>query len=200
MDRNLSTLLDRLLGIESTQRFILGVDGLSRSGKTTLVHQLRTAFEKNNVSVMVLHMDDYIVERKRRYNTGQTQWVEYYHLQWDVDWLTRNLFKKLKDANFLTLPQYDPVSDTHHTLQIPLAKSSVVIVEGVFLLRQEWEDFFDYTVFLECPREQRFHRESASTQRNMDKFRERYWKAEKHYMEVERPKGKVDVVLQNDAH
>ena len=46
--------------------FVVAIDGLSGAGKTTLVSHLN-----NEPSVYVLHIDDYIVERDRRYETGQ---------------------------------------------------------------------------------------------------------------------------------
>ena len=43
-------------------------------------------------------------------------------------------------------------------VQIPIV--GVIVIEGVFLQRKEWRDFFHYMVYLDCPRETRFLRES----------------------------------------
>jgi uridine kinase len=58
----------------------------------------------------------------------------------------------------------------------------VVIIEGVFLQRKEWREFFDYIVYLDCPRETRFLREGEIVKGNIEKFRNRYWKAEDYYL------------------
>ena len=50
-------------------------------------------------------------------------------------------------------------------------------------------------VYLDCPRETRFLRESPETQKNLSKFKNRYWKAEDYYLETELPKDRADVVI-----
>ena len=50
-------------------------------------------------------------------------------------------------------------------------------------------------VYLDCPRETRFLRESKKTQKNLSKFENRYWKAEDYYLETELPKDRADLVI-----
>lgn len=42
--------------------FIVAIDGLSGAGKTTFVNQLKNKLDH----VLIIHMDDHIVERKKR--------------------------------------------------------------------------------------------------------------------------------------
>ncbi|MBM7585792.1 uridine kinase [Bacillus pakistanensis] len=196
MKQNITTLIQRLPNLESGSRFILGVDGLSRSGKTTFVKSLSMKLEEQSTQFCIFHMDDYIVERKKRYNTGHEEWFEYYSLQWDIDWLKHNFFVKLKGSDQLTLPFYDPQTDTHGHKNIILPKTCLIIIEGVFLHRREWRDYFDYSVYLDCPWDKRFLRESEQTQKNMAKFENRYWKAEEYYLKLEDPENGADLVLE----
>ncbi|MGF3103029.1 hypothetical protein [Rossellomorea sp. DUT-2] len=50
--------------------FIIGIDGLGESGKTTLALQLKNELKVANCETVILHIDDYIVERENRYQTG----------------------------------------------------------------------------------------------------------------------------------
>ncbi|SFJ44886.1 MULTISPECIES: kinase [unclassified Bacillus (in: firmicutes)] len=195
MGENEKTLLKIIENISVGSRFILGIDGLSRSGKTTLVKKLSHKMKEKKISFHVFHIDDYIVEREKRYNTGNEEWYEYYNLQWDTDWLSRNFFGKLKSANHLILPVYDDESNTHSQQEVQLSNPSVIIVEGVFLQRKEWRSFYDYVVYLDCPRSKRFLRESEDTQKNITKFENRYWKAEEFYVNTEAPDKNADLVL-----
>ncbi|ASN06018.1 kinase [Virgibacillus necropolis] len=180
-------------------RFILGIDGLSRSGKTTLVKKVSKDSQDKKTPFYVFHMDDHIVEHDKRYNTGYKEWFEYYHLQWDVQWdvqwLIDHFFKKLKEASELKLPFYDKESDTPIYRNIKLSSKCIILIEGVFIQRSEWKRFFDYVVFLDCPRDKRFLRESSSTQKNVEKFRNRYWKAEDYYLITEGPINQADLVI-----
>ncbi|WP_303981964.1 kinase [Niallia circulans] len=177
------------------KRVVVGIDGLSRSGKTTIVKKLQACLHEKGFSVTVLHLDDYIVQRNRRYHTSYEEWHEYYHLQWDVQALQESLFKKLKDKTVLQLCKYNPDSDTHQIEKISLLHTDLIIMEGVFLQRKEWREFFDFILYLDCSMETRFARESKETQQNLNKFKNRYWKAEDYYVNTEYPKERANMVF-----
>ncbi|TMU85038.1 hypothetical protein FGG79_14170 [Bacillus sp. BHET2] len=188
-------LMQMINSHQTNSSFILGIDGLSRSGKTTFVMELQDILVKESQDFHIFHIDDHIVERARRYNTGYEEWYEYFQLQWDTAWLTENFFRDLKNSNQITLPFYDSQTDTHQSKFIRLPKKGVIIVEGVFLQREKWRAFFDKVVYLDCTREQRFMRESQATQQNPAKFENRYWKAEEYYLNVYNPTESADVVI-----
>ncbi|MGF3103034.1 hypothetical protein [Rossellomorea sp. DUT-2] len=74
------TLLSQYKSRNSPDRpFILGIDGLGGSGKTTLALQLKNELKAANCEIVILHNDDYIVERENRYQTGYEEWYEYYY-------------------------------------------------------------------------------------------------------------------------
>ncbi|WP_078380731.1 kinase [Sutcliffiella halmapala] len=191
---NIAKLIPKL---EQGQRIVLGLDGLSRSGKTTLTKKVEKYLQEKNISFHLLHIDDYIVERKRRYNTGYEEWYEYYNLQWDVKYLKDNLFVNLKNSNEIQLLTYDYGSDTQRLEITKIPDTCVIIIEGVFLQRKEWRNFYDIIIFLESSRQKRFNRESEAIQSNIEKFQNRYWKAEDYYMEVETPLTQANLVIQN---
>jgi uridine kinase len=188
-------ILRRIASNHENRRYILGVDGLSRSGKTTCVKQLSHILNNEGHQYHIFHLDDLIVERKRRYDTGFEEWHEYFHLQWDVEWMAEHFFRKLKDSEQLTLPYYLDSSDTHENRVIQLPQEGLIIIEGVFLQRKEWKHFFDKIVYLDCPRNIRFNRESVETKQNISKFENRYWKAEEHYINHYYPVENADIVF-----
>ncbi|MBT2642408.1 hypothetical protein J7I80_09230 [Bacillus sp. ISL-41] len=179
----------------TNNRFILGIDGLSRAGKTTYVKRIASILTEKEIECTVIHLDDHIVGRSKRYNTGREEWQEYYYLQWDVESLVKTLFINLIHSDEIELPYYENETDQHVNRTLNLALKRVIILEGIFLQREEWKPFIDYTVFIDCPRDVRFARESSQTQLNIEKFRNRYWKAEDYYMEKLRPVEEADLVI-----
>ncbi|MED3079742.1 kinase [Bacillus wiedmannii] len=177
-------------------RFILGIDGLSRSGKTTFVTNLKENMKQESIPFHIFHIDDHIVERNKRYHTGYEEWYEYYYLQWDIESLRQKFFQKLQNETKLKLPFYNNETDSSEMKKVQIPIVGVIVIEGVFLQRKEWRDFFHYMVYLDCPRETRFFRESPETQKNLSKFENRYWKAEGFYLETELPKDRADLVIQ----
>ncbi|EEM16559.1 MULTISPECIES: kinase [Bacillus] len=190
-----SNELVKVIAENTSNRFILGIDGLSRSGKTTLVKQLEDELKQKDIPFHIFHIDDHIVERSKRYNTKHEEWYEYYQLQWDVEWLQQHLFHKLRMANQLNIPFYDHQTDFCEMRELIIPNPCVIVIEGIFLQRKEWREYFDYMVYLDCPREQRFLRENEETQKNLLKFEHRYWKAEDFYLKTEFPKQNANLVI-----
>ncbi|WP_430115580.1 kinase [Neobacillus rhizosphaerae] len=195
MNEQIKMIVNKIPKLEEGKRFIIGIDGLSRSGKTTLVKHLSQLLTEEKLPYYVFHIDDHIVERNRRYNTGHEEWFEYYQLQWDIQGLRDQLFEKIKGSQSFNLSFYQDELDTQMTKQITLPQSCVVIIEGVFLQRKEWRNYYDFLLYLDCPRDKRFLRESQETQKNLLKFENRYWLAENFYLETERPLDGAYMVL-----
>jgi uridine kinase len=195
MDINEKLLTQIMSSVHENKRFFLGIDGLSRSGKTTFVKEFSSILSEKGIENMVIHLDDHIVGRSKRYNTGQEEWQEYYYLQWEIESLKRSLFESMIHSNEIELPFYNNETDQHVYKRLQLTGKTVFIIEGIFLQRQEWRPYFDYTVYIDCPRDIRFLRESNLAQQKIDKFRNRYWKAEDYYMDKLRPAENADLVI-----
>ncbi|UQW96179.1 P-loop NTPase fold protein [Rummeliibacillus sp. G93] len=84
-----------LTRLNKDRPFIIGIDGLSGAGKTTLVKELARELDNQKYNLTTFHLDDHIVEKNKRYLTGQEEWYEYYYLQWDIECLRINLFEQL---------------------------------------------------------------------------------------------------------
>ncbi|MCT4786101.1 kinase [Exiguobacterium aestuarii] len=177
--------------------FVVAIDGLSGAGKTTLVSNLN-----GESDLLVLHIDDYIVERAKRYETGQSEPTEYYALQWDVSRLERELFRPLTEGvTKLVLPRYDQERDVITEQVVDVSSAHTVVVEGIFLQRPEWQPYFDYVIYLDCPREVRYERVLnrdtylGNPAERLAKYKRRYWPGEDLYLERIDPKNTAHIVL-----
>lgn len=185
---------------EQVRPFIVAIDGLSGAGKTTLVEQLRRTVPNE----VLLHIDDFIVERHRRYATGQSEAMEYYALQWDVELLVETLFKPLREGRTnLSLPYYERDRDEIVMRPLEVAADALILIEGIFLLRDEWLAYFDYVVYLDCPQEVRYERVLnrdtyiGDLAERLAKYERRYWPGEAHYLKTINPKTKADRIVQS---
>ncbi|WP_246289104.1 kinase [Bacillus haikouensis] len=183
-------------------RLIAGIDGLGGAGKTTFAEKLRYELKLANCQASILHIDDCIVERRERYGTGKEEWYEYYFLQWNIEFLQKGLFQKLhQNFDSLTFPFYDHQSGSITEKTINLAYHAIILIEGVFLQREEWRDFFDYMIYIDCPNEMREERVLGRDvylgdyQARLDKYRRRYWEAEEYYINEVNPISHADYVV-----
>ena len=183
--------------------YIIGIDGYSCSGKTTLTKDLAKHFSFN-YPVSVFHIDDFITPKNYRYNTGHEEWYEHFYLQWDASNIRDSLFKPLKNNELkLKLKYYNKDQDSIYEHISNLSPKSIIIIEGVFLQRIEWKEFFDYIIFIDCPREQRFERElirsnhKDNISKTICKYKKRYWAAEDFYEKSYNPLKSSDLVIKN---
>ncbi|RPJ94205.1 uridine kinase [Rummeliibacillus sp. TYF005] len=181
--------------------FIVAIDGLSGAGKTTMVKELEDSL-KSKCNVTIIHMDDHIVENNKRYNTGHDEWYEYYYLQWDIEWIKNNLLKKIhRNYTKISLPYYEKESNNTTLKEITISSDSIILIEGIFLQRKEWISFYDYIIFLDCPREIRYERVLnrglyiGDLQTRLNKYKRRYWLGEEHYLKMENPIEKADKII-----
>ena len=93
MEQLIKAISTALTNYKDTKPFIIAIDGLSGAGKTTISKKITNTFANS----ITFHIDDYIVTRKHRYHTGIEPWKEYYFLQWDVETLKHDLFRKLNE-------------------------------------------------------------------------------------------------------
>lgn len=195
-------LNDQFLNRSKKDRaLIVGVDGLGGAGKTTFTRRVEQELIEADYNVNIFHLDDHIVEMSKRYQTGHEEWYEYYYLQWDIKGIITNLLEPLHNCHHTLLPFYDKSTDSISTKRIDIVANSIVLIEGVFLQRKEWRNFFDFIVFVDCPfelRQQRvLNRDSyiGDFQVRFKKYSERYWVGEKHYIKTVKPASIADLVI-----
>lgn len=167
---------------------LISIDGLCGSGKTTLANLIR----REIADAAVITADDFY---RPITNTDQHLLVPKKSYEYYFDW------RRMRDSVISPLARGLPISYYRHDWRtnVPaeynkLDPKRVVIVEGVFTTRPELRKYFDKTIFVSTPRDQRISR-----------IVERYyedtvwlhnWMAtEDWYMETVQPAKHVDVIL-----
>lgn len=107
------------------------------------------------------------------------------------------MFEKLKLSHELYLLTYNGDADKQRVEKVKISETCLILIEGVFLQRNEWKSFYDYIVYIDSPRETRYKRETAITQAKTSKFKNRYWKAEDYYIETKDPIKNSNFVFRN---
>ncbi|GGA38198.1 uridine kinase [Psychrobacillus lasiicapitis] len=196
-------IMERMKHLKELNRtYIIGIDGLSGAGKTTITEIIAEELTTKGQKVVVIHIDDLIEERGNRYNTGHPEWYEYYSLQWDVHGIKEKLFEAVHERlNHLHLKFYDKENDLCYMKSINIEQCTVILLEGIFLQRKEWSGFFDYIVYLDCPKKIRSERvlqrdEYLGNMNNrLKKYERRYWRGEEYYLQEVNPIESSDIVI-----
>lgn len=195
-------LLHHLAKLCSAQPItVIGLDGLGGAGKSTLVERLHAQLQTSGDTVLVLHIDDFIHPRSIRYNADQPEWVCYYDLQWRFDYFA-DVIRQIKSGTpHINVELYDKDRDAYATHRYVLEGSIVVLAEGIFLQRREYAGLFDCMIYLDVPEDIRLSRVLkrdtyiGSEEDITAKYVNRYFPAERRYVQEYQPQQHADFVL-----
>ncbi|KAB2336021.1 uridine kinase [Cytobacillus depressus] len=188
---------------EKNRIFVLGIDGLGGAGKTTFTQTLAESLRDEGANVIILHMDDFIHPRKTRYDDTKLEWECYYYLQWRYDYLITEILSPIQlgmPINKL-IELYDKNIDEYSKHFLKVDHHSVLLLEGIFLQREEIRPFLDYVVFIDVPKKERLSRVLKrdiyiGDQRMIRaKYYKRYFPAEDKYLEEYAPAKNADLTI-----
>ncbi|MCI7767903.1 MAG: uridine kinase [Oscillospiraceae bacterium] len=183
-------ILDEIMKIFDPNRTaIIGIDGLGGAGKSTVSEKIRLALSDNGIHCTILHIDDFIHPRAVRYSDKTADWECYYYLQWRYDYLIGEIIMPLRnDGHFhKEIEIYDKDMDSYFLSDTEIPAGSVVIIEGIFLQRDELRDLFDFMIFIDIPEDVRLKRVLerdgyiGSKEQIAAKYNSRYFPAERFY-------------------
>ncbi|MEZ4448868.1 MAG: hypothetical protein R3B09_05245 [Nannocystaceae bacterium] len=131
---------------------LLGVAGGSGSGKTYLARRIQR--DVGEAGVAVLSMDQYFrtLSPEERTEPRDINFDHPSHI--DTDALARDL-AALRRGEAIMAPIYDFRTQVQTPAAVPVAAAPVIVVEGLFILREPVVDHFDLTVFLDVDADQR---------------------------------------------
>lgn len=126
--KSLAEEIKNQINISEQYPFIIAIGGNSQSGKTTLATYLKDSLKENNISVLKIGLDDWIIPIEQRTKPHDV------FKNFQVDKIQEDLVKLLK-GEIIQLDGY-----SRHTLRKPIPVSyqylneQVIIVEGVVAL------------------------------------------------------------------
>ncbi|RDU36071.1 uridine kinase [Neobacillus piezotolerans] len=183
----LAAAIDTLPRKQST--LLIGVDGCGGSGKSTLAKKLKEARK----DATVVHMDDFYFPSSQLIQ-GRP---EEKPVGADFDWrrVLNQVLLPLSQNKEGSYQRYDWNSDRlaeWHTVPV----GGVVIIEGISSTRHELADYYDLTIFVDCPYEVRLQR---GIERDGEEARDRWvndWMvAEQLYVDAHKPHERANIVI-----
>lgn len=182
---------------------IVAVDGVDGSGKTTFASRLASAIDSAGRPAVIVHEDDFLAPREVRYLLGRESPEGYFQDSYDLTALARNVLDPLRPGGDRRVRRR--VFD--HRLDAPIDApveevpvDAVVIVEGMFLHRDELVDRWDWSVFLDVPFTEAARRMAQRDGSHPDPEHptmRRYIDGQRIYLATCRPHERATLVLDN---
>jgi uridine kinase len=184
---------------------VVAVDGVDGAGKTTFAWQLAAAIEDAGRPAIVVHEDDFLAPRQVRYRLGRDSPEGYFRDSYDVPALIDHVIEPLQPGGDRKVRRrvFDHRTDTR--LDAPVEEvpvDAVVIVEGMFLHRDELAEVWDWSVLLEVPFTESVRRLAQRDGSHPDPEHpsmRRYVEGQRIYLKSCQPRTRTAIVLDNSS-
>lgn len=181
---------------------LVGIDGVDGSGKTTFAARLATAYDDAGRRTVVVHADDFLNPRAVRYRLGRSSPEGFFLDSVDLVALRQKVLDPVRaGAQTIIAQHFDLRADSPVVSEpVGINADTVVIVEGMFLHREELNALWDYSVFLDVPFEVSVQRMAERDRSHPDPAHpsnQRYVEGQRLYLSRCGPRARAKAVVDN---
>lgn len=201
-------LASRIVSLTLGHPLRVAVDGVDAAGKTTLADELATSIEAAGRPVLRASIDGFHNPASTRRRRGPLSPVGYFEDSFSYAALFDGLLRPLGPGGSREIRRavFDFRTDTAVDVGAELAASdSVLVFDGVFLLRPELRGHFDFSIFVRADfsvttarAEQRDVMLFGSIEEVHTRYRERYVPGQQLYLTTCEPERWASVVVDNN--
>lgn len=211
--RLVDQLTDLIIAVERPHPVRVAVDGRSAAGKSTLGDELAARIEHGGRSVVRASIDDFYCPWVHKLSRGRLSAEAFYSGAYDYPALRSLLLEPLgpNGSRHYRTRWHDGWNEEEIDDPQRIAPNdSILIVEGVFLLRPELNGYWDVRVFVDIDAEQSLERgvqrdltldeplmRAVRREQRLRVYRERYLPAEEMYLLDADPMALADIVVNN---
>ena len=186
------------------QPYVIGVTGVDIAGKSAFAASLKAHLERHHFPVTLISVEDFSNPNCIRHK-GKCEVGNYYNLNYDFNHMKNKILLPLKEQNSLnvvmshldlTTDRYDNIKHYH------IVPESIVIIEGVFLMREEVAPYIDFNIHLHLSIDCVLARvEKQDVPRFgigvLAEFERSYLPAQKAYLKRYPPEVHADMIIDN---
>jgi uridine kinase len=207
-DEAVAAIVEAIDAVSCSHPVRVAIDGPAAAGKTMLADELAIALRGRGREVISASIESFLRPRVERYRRGPESARGCYEDSFDYDRLLAELLRPLGESGsrLYRTEIYDRRADLLvDSEQLEASADAILLFDGVFLLRPELVDAWDFRVFITVAPEEIIRRariRDAEAYGSADdaerRFRARYLPSQQHYRGTVRPAELADVVLEND--
>jgi uridine kinase len=203
----LGRLADLVAEIRRPHVVRVAIDGVDAAGKTMLADELHPLVEHRGRPVLRASIDGSHRRRRERHRRGPTSPDGYYQDSFDYEALRRDLLEPLGPggSRLYRTRVFDHRADEAVTDSWKTApEDAVLLFDGVFLLRPELDDLWDFRLLVEVDADEALRRAVlrdedvfGSADEALRRYRDRYVPGQRLYSDEADPAARADVVVEN---
>jgi uridine kinase len=204
----LDQLAVRLMALQFQHPLRVAVDGVDAAGKTTLADELAALLIKRGRPVIRASVDGFHQPRAERHRQGANSPEGYYADSFDYDSVRKVLLEPLgpRGSRIYRRMAFDCRTDTPSMTEEEQApEDAILLFDGVFLLRPEINESWDYRIFVKVPFAVTIERALlrdrdlfGSDEATRARYEERYIPGQEIYLKSVDPLRHAQAILTND--
>lgn len=198
-------VLDSILNSKAK---LIAIDGVDAAGKTSFAQELKENLKIKNKEAIVVSIDNFHQPKSYRYRLGMNSAEGFFYDSYQYDYFIENCILPLKKGmEKLVVKCFDLEKDIESIEYLSLNSQTMLIVEGIFLHRDELYKIWDYSIYLDVSADiswERNLKRSLESNPNLDiekyrnRFHKRYKAGQELYSEKFRPKQRASIVINNN--
>ncbi|WP_246812277.1 uridine kinase [Microvirga sp.] len=183
------------------ERGIVAVDGVDGSGKTRFADELVPVIKRHGRPVIRASIDGFHNPRAIRYRRGKGDPEGFFRDSYNYDALRRHLIDPFRQgAAWVDVARFDHKADRDAVSTRKAEPSSVLLLDGIFLHRDELCDLWDYSIFLAVPFAVSYARIAQRDGSNPDPSApedRRYYEGQTLYLQTCQPQKRATAIIDN---
>lgn len=181
-------------------RAIIAVDGVDGAGKTTFADQLKPLIENHGRQVLRASVDGFHNPREIRYRRGKSDPLGYFLDSYNYSELKAYLLDPFRSGKgSLATKRFNYRLDAPETIMEKADLSAVLLIDGIFLHREEVLQYWNFSVVLDVPFNvsfQRMAKRDGSDPNPEAESNQRYLKGQQIYFDKCRPLERASIVVE----
>jgi uridine kinase len=188
-----------------TERSLLaGISGIDASGKGYITAKLADKIRREGFNVAVINVDGWLNLPEIRFSKTNAA-ENFYENAIRFDEIFENLILPLKNRRSINLfaDFAEEIAAEYRKHQYFYEAIDIILLEGIFLFKNEFKKHFDVQIWIECPFEIALQRAIARTQENLSPeetvkaYETIYFPAQKIHFAKDTPQKCADLIWEN---
>ena len=184
---------------------LVGVSGIDGSGKGFITSKVEQALTDKSLSVAVISADDWL--NLPSVSLNRENYAEHFYKHAiRFDEMFERLILPLREHREVDVLADcgDAKATVHRKYRYVFRNIDIVLVEGIFLFKAAYRDYFDLKVWIECSFQTALRRAIARGQEGLPSaetqhaFEAIYFPAQKIHLDRDDPHRAADLILHND--
>ncbi len=185
--------------------FTVAISGIDASGKGYISQQLYQALTGKGYAVALIHTDPWqnpLPVRLKKENPAANFHENVF--RWN-DLFNRLILPLKKDKGiYLETTGIRTEADIYYPLIYDLRNIDIILIEGIFLFKQEYLSFYDLTIWTDCSFETGLRRaiqrnaECLDTKTLIHDYHTFYYPAQRYHFKKDHPAAHADFVIDNN--